>query len=343
MESKFVTSEMVYCSSLWSMAESLRSGVTVMNDMYFFEEDVAKAARDINMKVFIWECGFNFPWPSGKNANEIIDFVVNLVEKYKNDKFVNVACTPHSPYLTDEIYLLKFKEISNKYNIPYHIHMAETVQEVVDYEKKNWKTEFERFDELGIIDKHFIWAHCVHLTDKDLNILSKAWATVAHCPSSNMKLWSGIARTVDMIEQWINLSIATDGSASGNNLNLIQEAELATKLQKAVHRDPSVFKSIDALKCITSNAGKPLWQNFWTIQEWWFADLVLIDCSSPELFPTYDICAAILYWSSFVDIKSVYINGKKVVDNWNVLTIDLEKVRTNFVKSVNEVQKYLWK
>lgn len=341
LESKFVTSEMVYYSSLWAMIESLRSWVTTMNDMYFFEEDVAQAAKDINIKVFIWECAFNFSWPSWKDAVLILEEIEQWIEKYKNEKLVNLTCTPHSPYLTDEKYLLKFKELSDKYQIPYHIHMSETEKEVKDYKAKYWKTEIERFYELWILNEHFIWAHSIYLIDNDLTLIDKAKATVVHCPSSNMKLWSWIARISDIINKWINLTIGTDGSASGNNLNLIQEAELATKLQKWYLKDSSAFKSIDALKSITSNAGKPLWKYFGTIQVWGYADLVLIDCSSPELYPTYDIWAAILYWSSQSDIKSVYVNWKKVVDRWNILTLDVDNIRNEFSKFVNEVQKYL--
>ena len=341
LESKFVTSEMVYYASLWSMVESLRSWVTTMNDMYFFEEDVARAARDINMKVFIGECAFNFPWPSWKNAELVLNEMESVVKKYKDDELVHVTCTPHSPYLTDEKYLLRFKDLSDKYQIPYHIHMAETKKEVSDYMAQYWKTEFEVFDELWLLNSRFIWAHCVHLVDNDLTLLDKTKATVVHCPSSNMKLWSGIARITDMITQWINVAIGTDGSASGNNLNLIQEAESATKIQKWYLQDPAVFKSIDALKSITSNAGRPLWKYFWTIQEWGAADLVLIDCSSPELYPTYDIWAAILYGSSQSDIKSVYVNWKKIVDEWKILTLDVDNIRKEFDKFVWEVQQYL--
>ena len=343
LESKFVTSEMVYYASLWSMIESLRSWVTTMNDMYFFEDDVARAAKDINMKVFIGECAFNFPWPSWKNADAVLDGMESMIQKYKGDEFVRVACTPHSPYLTDEKYLLKFKELSDKYGVPYHIHMSETRKEVSEYMDKYWKTEIERFYELWILSDRFIWAHCTYLVDNDLTLLDKAKSTVVHCLSSNMKLWSWIARTVDMIELWINLAIGTDGSASANNLNLIQEVEFAAKLQKWFLKDPAAFKSLDALKAITSNAGRPLWESFGTIQEWWFADLVLIDCSSPELYPIYDIWAAILYWSSQSDIKSVYVNGKKVVERWKILTIDVDGIRNEFTKFVNEVYEYLRK
>jgi len=341
LESKFVTSEMAYYASLWSMVECLRSGVTTVSDMYFFEEQLANAAKEINMKVFLWECLFNFKTPSGKTPEEVIDYTKENTERYKDDELIYTACAPHSPYLTDEKYLLQLKEISDKYDIPFHIHMCETKNEVEEYVSKYWKTAFERFNEIGLLSQRFIWAHCVHLTDNDLDILANTWVTVAHCPSSNMKLWSGIARIAEMLDKWINVAVATDGSASNNNLNLIQEVELAAKIQKWNLQNPSVFKAIDALKSITSNAWKPLWQYFWTIQVWAPADLVLINLSFPELYPTYDVCASILYASSQSDVESVYVNWKKIVDKWQILTIDVAKLKKDFWKFVQEVKNYL--
>ena len=338
LEAKFISSEMVYTCGLWGMVELLRSGVTTFCDMYFFEEYLAKGASEINIKAFIGEGVINFPSPAGRTPEQTIEYTEHLANKYFNDPFINVAAAPHSPYLTEEKYLLALKEISDKYLIPFHIHMAESALEVKNYKEQTGVYEFERFEQLGLLSEKFIGAHCVNLTDNELAIMAKHKVTVAHCPSSNMKLGNGIARVAEMIEMGINVAVATDGSASNNNLNIIQEAELAAKLQKVAKKDPTVFKSLDALKAVTTNAGKPLGRGFGVIEEGAKADLVLMKTDTPEMYPVYDPAASILYSSSFADIESVFVNGKKVVDNGKILTIDEDGLRKEFSKLVEKVK-----
>ena len=327
LEAKFITPEMVYLCSLWGMAEMLRGGITTFSDMYFYEEKVAEAAKKAKIKTILGEGVINFPTPAGKMPEDHMEYTEHLAEKYRDDEFISVAVAPHSPYLTEEKYLLRLKEISDKFEIPFHIHMAESRDEVKTYIENHGKTEFERFEELGLLSKRFIGAHCVNLTEKELKIMAKRDVTAAHCPSSNMKLGSGIADVAKMLEKGVNVCVATDGSASNNNLNLVQEAELAVKLQKVSTGDPTVFKSIEAMKAITSNTAKPLGKDAGIIKEGGSADLVLIKTDSCEMFPTYDPSAAILYSSSHSDIEQVYVNGQKVMEAGKILTFDTEALK----------------
>lgn len=343
LEAKFVSPEMVKIASLWGIAELLRGGVTTFSDMYFYEEEVANAAKEANVKVFIGEGVVNFLSPAKKTAEEAVEYTRFLAQKYREDPLVGVAVAPHSPYLCDEKYLLELKEISDEYSIPFHIHIAETQREVQTYFENHGKNEIERFEELGLLNDRFIAAHAVNLTENELNVMAKRGVTVAHCPSSNMKLGSGIAKVTEMVEKKINVAVATDGSASNNNLNLIQEAELAAKLQKATLRDPTAFKAIDALKAVTSNAGRPLGKTFGTIKEGGNADFVLIKTDSYELFPLYDFAAGLLYSSSFADIDSVYVNGKKVVEKGVIETVDHEILKREFDKLVKSAAEYISK
>jgi len=338
LEAKFISAKMCNICGMFGMAELLRSGVTTFSDMYFFEEAVALAAREINIRAMIGEGVINFPSPAGRTPDETIEYTEHLAQKYKDDELISVCCAPHSPYLTEEKYLLKLKEISDSYKIPFHIHMAESRFEVEQYKASTGKTEFERFEELGLLSERFVGAHCVNLADIELEIMARNKVTVAHCPSSNMKLGSGIARVAQMLEKGINVAVATDGSASNNNLNLLAETELASKLQKVDRRDPTVFKSIDALKAITSNAGFIAGKNLGTIKPGAPADLVLIKTDSYEMSPVYDPAPALLYASSHSDIEAVFVAGKKVVENGHILTIDEENLKREFSKFVSKVR-----
>lgn len=339
LEAKFISPEMVQICGMWGMAELLRGGVTTFSDMYFFEESIGKAATEINIKAVLGEGVINFPAPNGMNPMQTIEHTAMLAEKYRNNPLISIAAAPHSPYLTDENYLLKLKEISDKYLIPFHIHMAESQFEVTNYKNTHGKDEFERFEELGLLSDRFIGAHCVNLTDRELEIMARHKVTVAHCPSSNMKLGSGVARVTEMLKAGINVAVATDGSASNNNLNLLAEAELAAKLQKVIQRDPTVFKSIDALKSVTSNPGKPLGKDRGVIKVGAPADLVLIKTDSYEMSPVYEPASALLYASGHSDIEAVFVNGRKVVENGRILTIDENQLRKEFSKIVERVRK----
>lgn len=338
LEAKYISPEMVYICGMWGMAEMLRSGITTFADMYFHEEFIAEAAKKINMKAVLGEGVINFPAPSGRSPDETIEHTVELAEKYRENPLVSVSAAPHSPYLTDEKYLLKLKEISDSYKIPFHIHMAESLFEVETYKRANKKTEFERFDELELLNERFVAAHCVNVSDRELEIMFERKVTVAHCPSSNMKLGNGVARVTEMVKAGINVVVATDGSASNNNLNLLQEAELAAKLQKVFTKDPTAFKSIEALKAVTSNGAKPLGKNLGVIKEGAQADLVLIKKESYEISPVYNPAAALIYASDRSDIEAVFVNGKKVVEKGKILTVDEENLKKEFFKIVEKVK-----
>lgn len=339
LEAKFISPEMVHICGSWGMAELLRSGVTSFADMYFHEDFIGNAAKEINIKAVLGEGVINFPAPSGRSPEQTIEHTAELAQKYRKDPLISVAVAPHSPYLTDELYLLRLKEISDKYLIPFHIHMAESQFEVTNYRNAHGKDEFERFEELGLLCDRFIGAHCVNLTDRELEIMARHKVTAAHCPSSNMKLGSGVARVAEMLKMGINVAVATDGSASNNNLNLLEEAELAAKLQKVSKKDPTVFKSVEALKAVTANPGKPLGKDRGVIKAGSPADLVLIKTDSYEISPVYDPASALLYSSDHSDIKAVFVNGKKVVENGCILTIDEDNLKKEFSKIVERVRK----
>ena len=312
LEKEFVSKEMVYLGSMWSMAESLMSGVTTASDMYFFEESVIKAAQKSGMKVMVGEGILDFVSPSGMGPEETLAQTAAWAKKYKNDSNISVAVAPHSPYTVSEKWLLKAAEMSESLDIPYHIHMAETADEVAQFkESHNGRGEFEWFDSRGILSPRFIAAHSVWLEPAEIAIMAKSGLTVALCPSSNMKLSSGFSPVSSMIDAGVSVAVATDGSASNNNLSLIQETELTAKLQKVMNT-PTVIPAIEALKMITSIPGKIFGDKRGTITVGAPADLVLIDLSSPELYPAENLAATMVYASSSRDVSRVYINGEEV-------------------------------
>ncbi|HNT27157.1 MAG TPA: amidohydrolase [bacterium] len=322
LEAKFISREMCRIAGQWGMAEMLLAGVTAFADMYFFEEDIAAAAKEIGIKAAIGGGVINFTTPDGKSPDQMIAYTVELAETYRDDPWIFPCCAPHSPYLTNENCLLTLAEISQKYRIPFHIHMAETRHEQEAYQKQHGKREFERFDELGLLSDRFIAAHSVWVDDKEMDLMASRGVTVAHCPSSNLKLGSGIAPVAAMVERGVNVAVATDGSASNNNLDVLKEAELAAKVQKGTAHDPTVLPAGMVLKMVTANPGRALGNSFGRLIEGGAADIVQVRLDSVGIAPVHDPAAAIVYASSPADIAAVWVNGRQTVKEGKLLTVD---------------------
>lgn len=327
LEAKFISREMCRIAGQWGMAEMLLAGVTAFADMYFFEEAVAAAAKEIGIKAAIGEGVINFPAPNGKSPDQTIAYTAELAEKYQDDPWIFPCCAPHSPYLTDEKYLSALSEISRKYRIPFHVHMAETRHEQEAYQKQHGKREFERFDERGLLSEHFIAAHSVWVDEQEMDIMATRGVTIAHCPSSNLKLGSGVAPVAEMVKRGVNVAVATDGSASNNNLDVLKEAQLAAKVQKGITHDPTVLPALDVLKMVTANPGRALGRSFGRLTVGGSADIVQIHFDSCGIAPVHHPAAALLYAATHADIRAVWVNGRKTVEDGKILTVDMTALK----------------
>ncbi|HSA33631.1 MAG TPA: amidohydrolase [bacterium] len=341
LEAKFISREMCRIAGQWGMAEMLLSGVTAFADMYFFEEDIAAAAKEIGIKAAIGEGVINFPAPNGMGPDETIAYTAQLAERYKDDPWVFPCCAPHSPYLTDEKYLLTLAEISKKYRIPLHIHMAETRHEQEAYRKQHGEREFERFDELGLLSDRFIAAHCVWVDGKEMDLMARRGVTVAHCPSSNLKLGSGIAPVAEMVRRGVNVAVATDGSASNNNLDVLKEAQLAAKVQKGIAHDPTVLPALDVLKMVTASPGRALGRSFGRLVEGGAADIVQVHLDTVGIAPVHDPAAALLYAFSPSAVAAVWVNGRQTVTEGKILTVDMAALKKELDRMSDAVRRSL--
>jgi 5-methylthioadenosine/S-adenosylhomocysteine deaminase len=257
-EAKLVKPKFVYENTKKAIREMKRNGIGAFCDMYFFEEEVARAARELKMKVVIGEVILDFPTPSAKNADEALAITEKLLKKYKNDPYVKVAVAPHSIYAVSEKNLLKAEKMAKKYNSIFHIHLAETKFEFDQCKKKNKCTPVEYLDKLKILDDRSLLAHCVWVTDKDIEILAKRKANVVHCPLSNLKLGSGIAPVSKMVEAGINVCLGTDGAASSNRLDIFEAGKFAALLQKGITGDPTKLPAKKTIEMMTISGMKAL-------------------------------------------------------------------------------------
>lgn len=257
-EKEKVNRKFVYQQTKLAIEEMKKNGIKVFNDMYFFEEEVAKAAKELGMKAVIGEGIIDFPTPSAKNPKEAFEITENLLIKYQNDPQISVAVAPHSIYTVCEENLIKAKELAKKYQALYHLHLGETKWEFEECLKKYQTTPVGYLEKLGLLDEKTILAHCVWLTAEDIEILAERKVKVVHCPLSNLKLGSGISPVAKMIEKGINVALGTDGPASSNRLDIWEAGKIAALLQKGINYDATKIPASEAVKMMTLNGLKAL-------------------------------------------------------------------------------------
>ncbi|RLB11840.1 MAG: S-adenosylhomocysteine deaminase [Deltaproteobacteria bacterium] len=326
---KKLNSELVYIGALLSCAEMIMSGTTTFCDMYFFEDEVAKAAKEAGMRCLISEGLFDFPSPNyGSNIEDGYRYTRWLIEKWKDDPLVNVAVGPHTPYTCSEEILRKSKEIAEEYNVPIIIHLAETKAEVQQIKERYGKTPTQYLNDLKLLSPHLIAAHCVHLSKKDMELIKENNVKVVHNPECNMKLASGISPVPEMLSMGICVSLGTDGSASNNNLDLFQEMDTAAKLHKISKMDPSVMDAITVVKMATIYGAEALGmeKSIGSLEVGKKADVIILDTNKPHLTPLYNPFYSIVYSAVGADVAYSIINGKVVMRKRELVTLDVERI-----------------
>ena len=253
-----VNRSFIYEQSKRAIEEMKKNGIFAFCNMYFFEDEVARAAQELKMHAVIGEGILDFPTPNAKTPEESLAITEELIVRYKDDEYVSVCVAPHAIYTVCEKNLVRSKELAKKYDAPLHIHLAETKFEFDDCKKKHGLSPVEYLDRLGLLDKKAILAHCVWVTDKDIDILADTGANVSHCPLSNLKLGSGIAPVTKMIEKGVNVTLGTDGAASSNRLDIWEAGKVAALLQKGITNDPTALPAKEVVKMMTVNGMKAL-------------------------------------------------------------------------------------
>lgn len=340
---KRLNPELVYIGALLSCAEMIMSGTTTFCDMYFFEDEVAKAAKKVGMRCLISEGLFDFPSPNYGNIEKGYEYTEWLIEKWREDPLINIAVGPHTPYTCSEAILKNAKEIAEAHDIPIIIHVAETEYEVELIRQKYGKSPVEYLKELGLIYPRLIAAHCVHLSKKDMQLIKEGNVKVVHNAECNMKLASGISPVPDMIKMGICVAIGTDGSASNNNLDLFQEMDTVAKLHKISKMDPSVMDAVSVVKMATRNGAKALGMEdiIGSIEVGKKADIIVLNTNTAHMTPLYNPFYGIVYSATGADVTHSIIDGKVVMKERRLLTVDLDSIIEEVKGWAAQIKKWL--
>ncbi len=323
-----LTPEMVYHSTLLSLAEMIKSGTTSFCDMYLFADEVAKATALSGMRGWIGEVLYDFPSPNYGELENGFTYVERLFDEYKDHPLITITVDPHAVYTCSPELLKRTGELAREKDALWVIHLSENDTEVQGCLDQYGRTPVMHLEELGLLNDRVLAAHCVKVNDNEIKLFAQRKINVSHCQESNMKLASGTSPVVSMLKKGINVSIGTDGPASNNDVDLFQEMNTVAKIHKGVLLDPTVMSAEQTLHCATLGGAKALraHNNIGTLEPGKKADLIVLDLNQPHLTPIYNVVSHLVYVASGADVIHSVINGKVVMKNRELCTLDEKKV-----------------
>ncbi|MBU2700361.1 5-methylthioadenosine/S-adenosylhomocysteine deaminase [Sporomusaceae bacterium BoRhaA] len=329
----------VYWGTMLAIVEMIQSGTTTFSDMYFHMDEVARAVEESGIRGVLAR-GMAGVAPNGEQAlKDSEDFFNNW--NHKASGRITVMLGPHAPYTCPPAYLKKVVALADKLNAPIHIHLSETQGEVADCLKEYGLSPIALMEQVGILDHPVLAAHCVHVSDADIALMKAHSVKVAHNPGSNMKLASGIAPVPKLLEQGIVVGLGTDGTASNNNLDMIEEMRLAALLHKTSSLDPLVIPAKQAVNMATEQGAKCLGLEkvIGTLKEGYEADVVLLDMHKPNWYPRHDRLSLLTYAASAGDVDTVIVQGKILMYKRQMTHLDVERILfENQVRGLRLVQ-----
>ncbi len=324
-EAKNVTENFVTWGTRLGILEMLRGGTTTYTDMYYFEDAVAGETKAAGMRGVLGETFIDFPAPDNKTLAEALAYSEKYLKHWQGDPLIHAAVAPHSVYTDSADTLHAAAALARKYYAPILIHVSETKKEVDDNRAAHNLSPVAWLDQLGVLGPDVVAAHCIWIDAADIALLAKSQTGCVHNPSSNMMLASGVAPVQAMLSGGVRLGLGTDGPAGSNNdLNMMEEMDLAAKLQKITHMDPQALGAKQAVEMATIGGARALHMEneIGSLEAGKKADLIVIGLGEANAVPLYDVYSQIVYALKASDVQDTIIGGRVVMQNGHVLTLD---------------------
>ena len=323
-EAKWLSPEFVSDAVELACLEMLKAGITAYADMYFFGDAVARSTRKIGIRAVVGSGIVDFPSATGNNADDYLANAERFVTNWKGDDLIVPSIADHSAYACSPETLKKSKALADRLEVMLQIHLSETGWEVNEIFSRYGRRPVAHLGSLGLLDERLIAAHCVWLEPDEIAMLARSKTNVSHCIESNLKLASGIAPVVKMLQAGVNVSFGTDGAASNNDLSILSEMSTAARVHKAISGDPTALSAKQAMLMATRNGAEALGLGSLcgSLEQGKAADIVIADLRKPHLIPLYDIYSHIVYAMNAADIDTVLVGGKVVLEQRNLLTAD---------------------
>jgi len=323
-EAKNVTQDFVRWGTRLAAAEMIRDGVTTFVDMYYFEDALAEETKAAGMRAIVGESWLDFPVPDNKNEAEAAAYTETFLKRWQGDPLIHAAVAPHSIYLCSQKTLHDVQSLAHKYHAPILIHVAEIKKELDDSLAQNHATPVQYMNRIGLLGPDVIAAHCVWVDETDRKLLAENGVGCVHNPSSNMMLASGVAPVIEERAAGVAVGLGTDGpSGSNNDLDLMEEMDLAAKLQKISKMDPRALGAKTVVEMATVEGAKAihLEKEIGSLEPGKKADLILINLNKPNAVPMYDVYSQLAYALKASDVETVIIGGRVVMRDRNLLTL----------------------
>jgi 5-methylthioadenosine/S-adenosylhomocysteine deaminase len=327
-EKNNVNEEFVRWGTRLAAAEQIRGGVTTFADMYYFEDAVAEETKAAGMRGVLGETFIDFPAPDNKTNGEMLAYTEKFLKKWQGDSLIHAAVAPHSIYTCSAKTLQDAASLARKYHAPILIHTAEMKKEWDDSLKQNGMSPVQYLDKVGVLGPDVVSAHCIYVDDADRTTLARRQVGCVHNPSSNMMLASGVSPVAEMRAAGVAVGLGTDGPAGSNNdLNLMEEMDLAAKLAKITKMDPLALNAKAVVEMATIDGARALHmeKEIGSLEAGKKADLILLNLDEPNAVPMYDVYAQLAYALKGSDVKTVIINGQLVMRDRKVLTVNEEQ------------------
>ena len=327
-EAQHVTSNMVYEGTLLACAEMIRAGITCFNDMYFFPEESARAALACGMRAALGMICIEFPTAYASDAQDYLHKGLAMRDALRHEPLLSFCMAPHAPYTVQDATFERIVTYAEELQVPIHLHVHETLQEIEESVQRHGVRPLQRLQRLGVVGPGLIAVHAVHLHDAEIELLAACGSHVAHCPSSNLKLGSGIARLPRMLSAGVNVALGTDSAASNNRLDLLQEMRTAALLAKGSTREPTAVPAGQALHMATLAGAKALGLDgsIGSIEAGKQADLVTVNLEALELSPSYHPISQLVYAGGRENVDDVWVAGRRLLENRQLTTLDEQEL-----------------
>ena len=344
-EAKNVNERLVRIGTRLGLAELIRGGTTTYTDMYYFEDAIADETSKAGVRGVLGETVLDFPAPDNKTFSAALKYSEWFIKKWKGHSLVIPAIAPHAPYTVSEDHLKQARALSDKHKVPLLIHLAEAKTEL-DFVRKNKNMRpIEYVSKIGFLSERTIAAHVIYANKNEIEILKKIGVGVSHNPQSNMKLAAGVAPIPQMLRANLRLGLGTDGAASNNDLSMWEEMDTAAKLHKVFSKDPKVVSAKQAFEMATIGGARALHleKKIGSLEVGKLADIVIVDFDGLHQTPFYNVYSHLVYATKASDVNTVVINGRIVMRNKRLLTLNERVIKKQANSLRNKIVKSLKK
>ncbi len=323
-EGRWVSPEFVRDGAQLAVAEMIKGGTTCFSDMYFFPEDCAQVVRKAGIRACMGLIVIDFPTVYADSSNAYLDKGLRLHDELRSSELITTAFAPHAPYSVSDEPLTRIRTLNNELDLPVHMHVHETAHEVQEALAKTGRRPIERLHDLDLLTPNLVAVHMTQLLPEEIALLAQAGVSIVHCPESNLKLASGFCPVFELLRAGVNVALGTDGAASNNDLDMLDEMRVAALLAKAVSGDATALPARQALRMATLHGARALGldQVTGSISTGKYADLAAIDLARISSQPVYDPLSQIVYTAGRDQVTDVWVAGRQLLEGGRLTTLD---------------------